>query len=237
MKRFKRLYVKAKPKLLIGISLILILIAIMNIYYSVEVNVTSNDECLWVPENPAADSTAIYFNIVKVGGVTWNAGIRDGDQLLKINGKSIKTTPQAQLILNTVNSGEYANYVVRKKGGSSILETKVFVKKLIQLPLFAFSILGLIWMTIGFIVLTAKQGSIQKIFYLTGASSVLVMVFLFFPQPGTKGNILTLVMVLGWCFGISFISFFVAYFFWIFPKQFKFDYIFCFSSTICVKQN
>ncbi len=221
MKKIKELYIKSKTKLLIGISLVLILIAFVNIYYSVEVNVTSNDECLWVPENPTSDSTAIYFDIVKVGGVTWNAGIRDGDQLLKINGKSIKTTTQAQLILNTVSSGEYANYVVKKKEGA-ILQAKVFVKKLIQFPLFAFSILGLIWMIIGFIVLTAKQGSIQKIFYLTGASSVLVMVFLFFPQPGTKGNILTLIMVIGWCFGISFISFFVTYFFWIFPRPFKF---------------
>ena len=225
MNKIKRLYIKAKPKLLIGVSLILILIAFLNIYYTVEVRVTSNDECLWVAQNPMADSTAIFFDKVKVGGVSWNAGIRDGYQLIEINNNPLKNLRQTQAILDSVNSGEYAKYVVKKKDGS-LLETKVYVKKLIQFQLLALAMLGVIWMTIGFIVLMAKQGSIQKVFYLTGVSLVLAMVFILFPQQAGKANILgkiyLVILGTGWCFGMSFISFFMMYFFWIFPRPFKF---------------
>ncbi len=225
MKKIKELYIKAKPRLLISVSLLLIFIAVLNIYFTVAVQVKSNDECLWVSKSPAADSTAIYFDFVKYKGVAWNAGIRNGDQLLKINNNDLKTAFQAQRILDSVKSGSYANYVVKKKDGK-ILETKVYVKKLIQIQLFALALLGLIWMTIGFIVLTAKQGSIQKIFFLTGASSVLAIVFLLLPQQAGQGGILKFIYVIilgsGWCFGISFFAFFLAYFFWIFPRPFRF---------------
>ena len=224
MNRIKILYIKAKPKLLIGVSLILILIAFLNIYYTVEVRVTSNDECLWVAQNPMADSTAIFFDKVKVGGVSWNAGIRDGYQLIEINDNPLKNLRQTQAILDSVNSGNYAKYVVKKKDGS-LLKTKVYIKKLIQFQFLAFALLGLIWMTIGFIVLMAKQGNIQKIFYLTGASTVLAMVFLLLSQKAST-NIFVLVyeitLISGWSFGMCYLAFFLSYFFWIFPQPFKF---------------
>jgi sigma-B regulation protein RsbU (phosphoserine phosphatase) len=225
MKRIKQIYIKAKPKLLIGLSLLLIFIAGLNIYYSVAVRVQSNDECLWVPQKPNSDSTAIYFESVKKNGVAWNAGIRDGDQLIVINDSNLINTAQAQLTLNKVKAGDYAKYVVKKKDGS-LLKTRVYVKKLIQFQFLALALLGLIWMTIGFVVLMARRGSIQKIFYLTGATAVLSMVFLLLPQGGGQTNLVRtgfiILLCIGWCFGISFFAFYLSYFFWNFPRQFKF---------------
>ena len=225
MKRIKAIYIKAKPKLLIGLSLFLIFIAGLNIYFSVAVRVTSNDECLWVPKNPNADSTAIYFESVKKNGVAWNAGIRDGDQLIAINDSLLKNTAQAQLTLNKVKAGDFANYTVRKADGS-LLKTKVYVKKLIQFQNLALALLGFIWMTIGFIVLMAKQGSVQKVFYLIGATSVLALVYLLMPQYPASGHVFILIYKIiilgGWSFGISFLAFYLTYFFWIFPRPFKF---------------
>jgi serine phosphatase RsbU (regulator of sigma subunit) len=225
MKRIKAIYIKAKPKLLIGLSLLLIFIAGLNVYFSVAVRVTSNDECLWVPQKPDVDSTAIFFQSVKKNGVAWNAGIRDGDQLIAINDSTLKNTIQAQLTLNAVKAGDYANYVVKKEDGS-LLKTKVYVKKLIQFQFLALALLGLIWMIIGFVVLMAKRGTIQKIFYLTGATAVLSIVFLLLPQqagPANIGRFLYVGLICsGWCFGISFFAFYLTYFFWNFPRQFKF---------------
>lgn len=48
MRTFKTLLLKYRSKLIVAASLILIGIAILNIYTAVEVNVTSNDECLWI---------------------------------------------------------------------------------------------------------------------------------------------------------------------------------------------
>ena len=72
-----------------------------------------------------------YFETVKVNGVTYNAGIRNGDELLEINGIPIKDVFVAQSILNKVKSGDYADYKIRKPDGK-VIDTRVFVKKLIQ---------------------------------------------------------------------------------------------------------
>jgi hypothetical protein len=78
----------------------LIGVAILNIYYSVEVRVTSNDECIWAPKKVSKDSVAHFFEMVKFKGVTWNAGIRNGDQLIEIGGKTIYNAMQATKIFN-----------------------------------------------------------------------------------------------------------------------------------------
>ena len=51
------------------------------------------------PQKVAKDSITIIFDKVKEKGVSWNAGIRNGDQLLQINSIPLKTTLQAQEIL------------------------------------------------------------------------------------------------------------------------------------------
>ena len=85
MNEFKRYFLKYRLNIASGITLILAFIAVLSIYFSLEVRVQSNDECLWLPKMKGQDSTIIIFDKVKVDGVSWNAGIRDGDQLLKIN--------------------------------------------------------------------------------------------------------------------------------------------------------
>ncbi len=89
MNSIKTTYLKWKPKLIAGFSIALIAVALLNIYYVLEVRVTSNDECLWKPKKINKDSIAIFFDLVKVEGVTWNAGIRNGDQLLSINEENL----------------------------------------------------------------------------------------------------------------------------------------------------
>lgn len=226
MASFKEIYIRAKPKAIIVFSLLMIIVAMMNIYSTLEVRVTSNDECLWVTEKSSdPDSTNIHFSLVKEGGVAWNAGIRDGDYLLQINGNKIKNTRQAQIVLDSVNYGKYADYIVKKEDGS-ILKTKVFVKKLIQFQLLAIGILGLIWMTIGFIVLMAKKGPIQKTFYVTGVTAVFSIIYLLFPQKivlvGVTAKILSILFIISWTFGLCFFPFLIMYFFWIFPRPFNF---------------
>jgi len=172
MNSIKTTYLKWKPKLIAGFSIALIAVALLNIYYVLEVRVTSNDECLWIPKKITKDSTAIFFDLVKVDGVTWNAGIRNGDQLLMINGETLNYTMQAQDILNTVKGGEYADYLVKKPGGE-IVTTKIYIKKLIQYGSLASSLSALFWMLIGFIVLTAKpEGRTHKLFYALGVFAV-----------------------------------------------------------------
>ncbi len=84
MRPLKSLLLKYRTNLITIFSIFLIGVAVLNIYYSLEVRVTSNDECIWAPKKISQDSVAHFFELVKVDGVTWKAGIRDGDQLIEI---------------------------------------------------------------------------------------------------------------------------------------------------------
>ncbi|MEO8233668.1 MAG: PDZ domain-containing protein, partial [Ignavibacteriota bacterium] len=229
MKKFKRIFLKYRLNIASGITILLAFVAVLAIYFSLEVKVTSNDECLWDPIKTSKDSSELYFNKVKENGVAWNAGIRDGDQLLQINSVTLKSTTQAQEILNNFKAGEFADYTVKKKNGE-IINTKVYVKKLINFGLLAQSISALIYLLIGFIVYSAKpDGLAQRLFFAIGILSVLTASIVFFPidniffikfiydEPLTA-------LIAGSVIIISQVSvpLILLYFVWSFPKQFKF---------------
>ncbi|MGB8318986.1 MAG: PDZ domain-containing protein, partial [Ignavibacteriaceae bacterium] len=94
MDNAKKYFLKYRQKLIIAASTVILLVAVVNIYFNLYVDVNSNDECLWVPKQVSADSVQVYFNLVKVNGVSWNAGIRDGDRLIAINGIKIRNEQQ-----------------------------------------------------------------------------------------------------------------------------------------------
>jgi sigma-B regulation protein RsbU (phosphoserine phosphatase) len=228
MNEFKRYFLKYRLNIASGLTLILAFIAVLSIYFSLEVRVQSNDECLWLPTKESKDSSIIIFDKVKVGGVSWNAGIRDGDQLLQINSIPLKSTLQAQEILNKYQSGELADYAVKKKDGE-ILKTKVYVKKLIQFGSLAQAISALLYLLIGFIVYSAKpDGLAQKLFFGLGVFSVLATANILFPfdlffrnfvmgQPLTAFFAVSIVIISQVLTPII-----LLYFVWSFPVQFKF---------------
>jgi sigma-B regulation protein RsbU (phosphoserine phosphatase) len=221
-------YLKIRPRFLTWFTIGLIGVSLLSIYYVVEVRVTSNDECLWIPKKITRDSTAIYFDVIKYKGVTWDAGIRNGDQLLEINGQALISTLHAQQILNEVPGGEYAEYLIKNADGE-IITTQVYVKKLIQFGNLANTLSSLFWLLLGFIVLTAKPGGkIHRIFYAIGVLSVLAVVYVFYPMDYKiysyvgQNAVLAFLISFSWAVGLSFIGPAVLYFFWNFPKPFKF---------------
>jgi sigma-B regulation protein RsbU (phosphoserine phosphatase) len=227
MKKIKALYLKFRLKLITLASFLLIGIAVVNIYYVLEVRVTSNDECIWYPRKVNPDSTAIFFERVKVEGVTWNAGIRDGDQLIEIDKQVLNSTFHAQAILNGFDSGEYAEYKYIRDG--KVYVTQVYIKKLIMYGNLAATLNALFWMIIGFIVLTAKpDGRIQQLFYILGVLSVLSSIYVLVPMLGdfhkmyTEFGFVSIAVGFIWSIAISFGPFVENYFFWNFPNQFKF---------------
>ena len=226
MKRIKEILIRNRKRFIIAVSLVLIVIVLINIHFIVNVVTTSNDECLWIEKKISPDSIAIFFNHVKVEGVTWEAGIRNGDQLLKIDGIALKSTFEAQRILNQFNEGEFAEYIVKR--GERIFTTDVRIKKLFSFHQLAQNLLALIWMLIGFVVLMAKpDGTVQKLFYGIGAASVLVGTQVIL-QTGFLFDEIHFQGVIGlgigylWALSTCFLPFLVVYFFWTFPKPFKF---------------
>lgn len=230
MNNLKRFFLKYRLNIASGLTLILAFTAVLSIYFSLEIRVTSNDECIWDPIKVTQDSMKMVFKNVKIEGVTYNAGIRDGDLLLQIDNKNLKTTFEAQRILNEFKSGEYADYTIQKPDGK-ILHTKVYVKKLIQFGSLAAAISGLLYLLIGFLVYTAKpDGLAQKLFFAIGILGVLSAIHVFFPLNDiyfksfiTDHSVVAVfaaIIIIASQTAIPFIS---LYFTWSFPNQFQFS--------------
>jgi sigma-B regulation protein RsbU (phosphoserine phosphatase) len=227
MRPLKSILLKYRSNLIAIFSIVLIGIALLNIYYSVEIRVKSNDECLWMPKKISKDSVGYFFDYVKVNGVTWNAGIRNGDRLLEIKGIPIYSDLQAQSILNSFNERDYAPYKYSRDG--KVYSTKVYVKKLVTFEWLASALSALLWIMIGFVVLSAKpDGKIQKIFYSLAVLIVFESMTVLIPFENNfigffkESPILAYSIGTVWIIGICFSPFVIIYFFWNFPKPFKF---------------
>ena len=85
IQHIKNFFEKNQKGVVIISFILLFCIGLVNFSFIFVVNATSNDECIWEPQKARKDTVIILFDRVKVDGVTWKAGIRDGDQLIAIN--------------------------------------------------------------------------------------------------------------------------------------------------------
>lgn len=228
MNKLKSYYFKYRLKLAAAVTIVLTAASVISLYITLEVNVISNDECIWRMIKTSKDSVVYIFESVKIDGVTWKAGIRNGDQLLKINNEKIYSDQQAQLILNKFKTGQSADYVVKKPDGK-ILSTKVQIKKLVMFGNIAHALSSLIWLLIGFIVFSAKpDGHPQKLFFALGVFIVLSSLNVLLPQNAEISNFIHHNILLSFTIfalviiGQSFLPFILLYFIWTFLKPFKF---------------
>lgn len=220
MKTFKQFIDYSRKQILNTISILVGIIGIASIYYVIEINIVSNDECLWVTNSKTGK---IYFQNVKIGGVTHEAGIRDGDIFLAINSIKLKSAMEAQTILNRMPKGEYAIYTVGRN--EEIFETKVRIKKLVMFSDLADGLFTFFWFLFGFIVISAKpDGKVQGLFYKIGVAFVLnfavtriLSALLYKPIDTYFISVATLSLILS-----SFIPIFILHFFWMFPRKFSF---------------
>lgn len=202
------------------ITIIILIVGVFNIYTAYSINKISNDECLWIPHKIDKDSVIIVFDKVKVGGVTYNAGVRNGDKFLELNGQPLKGTSHAQLLLNKIAESDYATYKVENDDG--VFETKVLIKKMFNIGDFAFSLLGVIWLIVSFSSLTANpDGKAQRMFYLLGVIFVINKINLLFPQFNSFDYLDSgyFPFVLIWSITSFFLPMVFLHFFLIFPTR------------------
>ena len=172
IKKIRSILSKHFSHLILFLSAILVMICALNFLYLFDITAQSNDECLWRDSDFFSEKNIIRFDLVKVDGVTWSAGIRNGDRLISINGKPVINTLVASKTLDVVPSGDYAVYVVERNGKQ--FTTNVYIKKLVSFNNLAFTLLSSFWLVVGFFVLMAKpEGKIQRLFFSVAAFSVL----------------------------------------------------------------
>ncbi|MBI1939765.1 MAG: SpoIIE family protein phosphatase [Ignavibacteriales bacterium] len=223
--KIKKFWIKHRIKFVITSAVLMLMICGLNFIFIFSVTSQSNDECLWRPKLISKDSLAIFFDQVKVDGVTWQAGIRDGDQLIAIDGKKTRTLFVATQILDKVQKGDYATYTVKRNG--EVFDTPVLVKKLINFQGLALTLLSTIWLVVSFVVVMTKpDGRTQRLFYKIGSAFVLYSIVNMLyrgsvvDNPIFQSNILLLSVENLIHLSGFFLPFMFVHFFSIFPKDF-----------------
>jgi sigma-B regulation protein RsbU (phosphoserine phosphatase) len=131
---------------------------------------TANDQCAWRPIKDRPD--ALLITDVVPDGVSDRAGIKNGDTLLKIDGKSFEGI-NAQSIINSVPLGDYATYLIERNGAR--FEVKVQILRVFNIVYLAQFLLGLGFLIVGYIVIMTKPtGQTQRMF---AHYSILSMLF------------------------------------------------------------
>jgi len=201
----------------------MLILGIINLYFTLEITPQSNDECLWVTKRIDKDKVGIFFDLVKENGVTWEAGIRNGDRLIAINGVEIRNTGTAQYLLNQIAAGDSAYYLYESEGEQ--FESYVEIKKLVSFGSLAIVLSAIIWLLVGFITIKSKpDGKLQLLFYKIGVyfslfacSSLLSNNFN--SNPLYEYPALIFIIILIWIFAASYLPFYIIRFFWMFPKK------------------
>lgn len=201
----KEWYAKNFIGIVYAVSSGIVLLNILTLYAIFTVHRTSNDECLWQPVKQKNISASFIFKSVKVYGVTWQAGIRDGDFLVEINDRAIKTSAEAQDIINKIEEGGTVVYKVQR--GNEIFKTTVTLKKLVDIGSLSFSLLASIWFIVGFLVLIARpEGYLQRLFFLVGVLFSLMrsfpVVMQALPVYGYHPLFIVYFLLIVWCAAI-----------------------------------
>ncbi len=130
----------------------------------------SNDQCGWVAVDMG--KRGLLIKDVVPGGVTDRAGVRDGDTLLRINGKEI-TGESASFLLNSMKRGDTATYTIAR--GGTQFETKIEIIKLFNTFEASLYLLGFAFLLVGYVVVMTKpEGMIQRKFGTYGIFTMLV---------------------------------------------------------------
>jgi sigma-B regulation protein RsbU (phosphoserine phosphatase) len=165
---FSRLSARSIRIIYTLITIVVLGVCLINFSVQMFERVTGNDQCRWVDK----DTSKLLITDIVEGGVSDHADIKDGDFLLRINGKSFKTSLEAQVIINGI-SGNYATYLVERNGVQ--FEARILILKFIDLAFLSQFLLGLGFLFVGYVVVMVKpQGKIQRMF---ARFSILSMLF------------------------------------------------------------
>jgi len=165
-------YLKRIRWRLLWISLICLSAALGSFALNHWVYAESDDQCIWQVENGK-----IVIREILPDGVAEEGGLLEGDELLKIQGRSFEPTFEgtlkAQRFINSKSEGTILAYTIRRQGRQILVPIRL-VKPLntIQLTLLANGIIA--WLIGLLVVLSApERKSSRHFFYL--ASGALLM--------------------------------------------------------------
>lgn len=178
------------PKLLrIFITIVTIAALIPSVYMFINIMVLqaqSNDECLW--DYKPEKKMYLISRVVK-GGVADQAHIKDGDYLVRFNGKPFSNRNDAIIMLNSVHLNQIVTYTILRDNIE--FDVKIRIIKVFDFAYFSLFLLGFGFLIVGFIVgMTKPTGELQFRFWVFG---LITMIYFAVQNPSVlELNVLTL---------------------------------------------
>jgi len=223
IKHIQNFFVQFSKPITIGLTVFLLFFGAANFYFVLEITPHPNDECLWVMKKDTTTKKPVFvFEQVKVNGVTWEAGIRDGDKLHNINGVRTTSATAANRAYAKRTDG-IAVYTVSRNG--KVFDTEVRIKPLIKFGTLGVVLLSFLWLLVSFFVVMGKrEGETQKLFYRVGAAFIMYAGFALLENTNSVNPLYSIplfLVALDFLLtpGSVFLPFFLMHFFMSFPVR------------------
>lgn len=172
----------------------------------------TTDDCLWVQDYEGKHIDEGLFIIqIMPGGVSDNAGIKDGDILIAINGKKFADINEAQDILNSFGNDDVIEYTLIRD--NNLFKANLSVYKIFNILFLIFSILGLGFLVIAFLVGYSKPKELSsQLFFFLGCSASLGFMIIGLSNLMIMGGIILTSSIIGRIlFYPLFVHFFMTY--------------------------
>jgi serine phosphatase RsbU (regulator of sigma subunit) len=152
------------------IALFFLLLSMMSFYNNMVARKMTTDDCLWEPiTNNYITDSALYITQIIPGGVADEAGLKDHDILIEINGKKFNNTTDAMILLNKY-SNEIITYTIIRNG--IIFNINIWVYKYFNILFLITWLLGIGFLGVGLMVGYSKPKEItSKLFYYLGCTA------------------------------------------------------------------
>ncbi|MBI5401887.1 MAG: SpoIIE family protein phosphatase [Ignavibacteriae bacterium] len=156
----------------ISTAIMFLLFSSVSFYNNMIARKMTTDDCLWEPVsgNSSKDS-ALYITQIIPGGVADEAGLRDLDILLAINGERFKGSSEAMFLLNKY-SNEIITYTIIRN--NVVYNVNIWVYKYFNILYLISWLLGFGFLSVGLMVgySNPKELTSKLLFFLGCAASV-----------------------------------------------------------------
>lgn len=106
----------------------------------------TTDHCAWVDGREGVTIVDVF-----PGGLAEGAGIRVGDVLVAINGKTVMNAVQAQFYLDGIPQWQSAQYTIRR--GNRLLSIDIGLEKMFAPMSVLYCIIGIVFLAVGYLVI------------------------------------------------------------------------------------
>lgn len=188
----------------------------------------TTDDCLWIPVDTSRNNYLMVITDIIPGGVADDAGIKDKDILVAINGERITSASHAMKILNSYNK-EFIEYTILRN--DELMNVNIWVYKFLNVRYLIFYAIGMGFLIVGFIVgySSPKELTSRLFFFTSMSASIGLHLFSGINPIGISAgpsnpeylNLLYYYLILNFLVAVVFLPVMFLHFFLTYPVKFE----------------